>query len=211
MIYQRRDGFQIAEEATGTRLESGMEFLARPNKSDFWYTAGFNIVIDDDYELVGEEFIDCSRPPLNVLLFVDGVMKVVHQSRIALEDMIEQYDDAINDRDLIVARQFKADIKAAVHACHAEALAENASRSARLANEVMLCDNHRSLFSKCDPFVRTLMLEDAHAEALAIEKSRKLIARQARFIFHNSYEERLAAIEQAHAEALAIEAANKSD
>ena len=48
MVYQRRDGFQIAEEATGTRLENGMEFLARPYKSALWCTAEFNIVIDDD-------------------------------------------------------------------------------------------------------------------------------------------------------------------
>ncbi|HBC6873886.1 TPA: hypothetical protein KE043_003703 [Citrobacter koseri] len=77
MIYQRRDGFQIAEESTGTRLENGMEFLARPNKSVNWCIADFNIFIDDDYDLVGEEVIDCSRYPSRVLCFVDGVMKTI--------------------------------------------------------------------------------------------------------------------------------------
>ncbi|HCD7551790.1 TPA: hypothetical protein ND482_002097 [Citrobacter farmeri] len=127
MIYQRRDGFQIAEEVSGIRLENGMEFLARPNKSTFWCIAAFNIVIDDDYELVGEEVINCSLLPAQVLYIVDGVMKAVDQSRIAVEDMIEQYDDAINDRDLIVARQWNVDIQAAIKACHTEALEMNSS------------------------------------------------------------------------------------
>lgn len=130
MVYQRRDGFQVAEEATGTRLENGMEFLARPNKSANWCTVAFNLVIDDDYELVGEVVIDCSRQPGQVLCFVDGVMKTLDQSRIAVEDMIEQYDDAISDRDLIVARQWKADIKAAIETSHSEALEKNAELKA---------------------------------------------------------------------------------
>lgn len=125
MVYQRRDGFQIAEEATGTRLENGMEFLARPHKSALWCTAEFNIVIDDDYELVGEEFVNCSRLPTRVLCFVDGVMKIFDQSRIAIENMIEEFNDAISDRDLIVARQLKADINAAIEQCHADALETN--------------------------------------------------------------------------------------
>ncbi|CAI1528377.1 Uncharacterised protein [Serratia quinivorans] len=125
MIYQRRDGFQIAEEATGIRLENGMDFLARPNKSAFWCTAAFNIDIDDDYELVGEEFIDCAHLPAQALYFVDGVMRSLDQSRIIVEDMIEQYDDAISDRNLIVARQWKADINAAIEASHYEALETN--------------------------------------------------------------------------------------
>lgn len=58
--------------------------------------------------------------------------------------------------------------KKAVEWAHADALAENAARAARLAKEVMLCDDHRSLFVKCDPFVQLLMLEDVHAEALAM-------------------------------------------
>lgn len=49
---------------------------------------------------------------------------------------------------------------------HAEALEMNAERSAKLANEVMFCDDHRSLFNKCDPYVRGLMIADAHNEAL---------------------------------------------
>ena len=166
MIYQRRDGFQIAEEATGTRLESGMEFLARPNKSTFWYNAGFNIVIDDDYELVGEELIDCSRPPLNVLFLVDGVMKVVHQSRIALEDMIEQYDDAISDRDLIVARQFKADINAAIDACHVEALELNLSMMINGVNAARRQSQYRNAASER----QAQWLEQDHAEALEMDK-----------------------------------------
>lgn len=165
MIYQRRDGLQIAEEATGTRLESGMEFLARPNKSDCWYTAGFNIVFDDDYELVGEELIDCSRPPLNVLVFVDGVMKVVHQSRIALEDMVEQYDDAISDRDLIVARQLKADINAEIDACHTEASLINDALDENypLARKVLL-------WSYIDGEAKARTLELAHFEAMEMDK-----------------------------------------
>lgn len=83
MVYQRRDGFQVAEEATGTRMENGMEFLARPNKSANWCAADFNIVIDDDYELVGEEVIDCSIEPAQVLCFIDGVMKTYDANTIA--------------------------------------------------------------------------------------------------------------------------------
>lgn len=75
MVYQRRDGFQVAEEATGTRMKNGMDFLARPNKSANWCAAAFNIVIDDDYELVGEEVIDCSIEPTKAICFIDGVMK----------------------------------------------------------------------------------------------------------------------------------------
>ncbi|MCR9028376.1 hypothetical protein NXA99_07490 [Citrobacter amalonaticus] len=75
MVYQRRDGFQIAEEATGTRMENGMDFLARPHKSANWCAAVFNIVIDDDYELVGEEVIDFSIEPTKAICFIDGVMK----------------------------------------------------------------------------------------------------------------------------------------
>ena len=106
MIYQRRDGFQVAEIATETRFANGMEFLARPHKSACWCTAAFNIVIDDDYELVGEELIDCSRLPSQVICFVDGVLKTLDQSRVNIEKMIEQYDDAIEQ-------------------CHAEALEMN--------------------------------------------------------------------------------------
>lgn len=79
MIYQRRDGFQIAEEATGTRLANGMDMLARPNKSADWCFAAFNIDLTDGkdgYELVGEESIDCSVPPAQMIEFVDGVMKI---------------------------------------------------------------------------------------------------------------------------------------
>ncbi|EBZ9544607.1 hypothetical protein EH096_21655 [Salmonella enterica subsp. enterica serovar Enteritidis] len=132
MVYQRRDGFQIAEEASGIRLKNGMEFLARPHKSAFWCTADFNIDLhdeDDGYELVGEEIIDCSHLPAQVICFVDGVMKVFDQSRIALEDMIEQRDDAIGDRDIPAALAWKVDIDAAIEQCHAEALEMNADHS----------------------------------------------------------------------------------
>lgn len=53
-----------------------------------------------------------------------------------------------------------------VDEAHAEALEMNAKRSAKLAKEVMFCDDHRSLFDKCDPYVRGLMIADAHSEAL---------------------------------------------
>lgn len=53
-----------------------------------------------------------------------------------------------------------------VDEAHAEALEMNAELSAKLANEVMFCDDHRSLFNKCDPYVRGLMIADAHNEAL---------------------------------------------
>ncbi|ENI4692450.1 hypothetical protein ABX050_003831 [Salmonella enterica] len=76
MIYQRRDGFQIAEEATGARLENGLEFLARPHKSAEWCATFFNIDLNDDgYELVGEEIIDCSACT-HCIEFVDGIMRV---------------------------------------------------------------------------------------------------------------------------------------
>lgn len=76
-VYQRRDGFQVAEIATGIRLQNGMEFLARPNKSANWCTAAFNVVIDDDYELVGEDVVDCSRLPAQAICFVNGVMTCI--------------------------------------------------------------------------------------------------------------------------------------
>lgn len=141
MVYQRRDGFQVAEEATGTRLENGMEFLARPHKSALWCTAEFNIVIDDDYKLVGEEVIDCSSLPIRVLCFVDGVMKIFDQSRIAIENMIEELDDAISDRDLIVARQLKADINAAIELCHAEAMAINAEMNSNQQHQKLVASD----------------------------------------------------------------------
>jgi len=81
MIYQRRDGFQIAEEATGTRLANGMDMLARPNKSADWCFAAFNIDLtdgEDGYELVGEESIDCSVAPAQMIEFVDGVTKITN-------------------------------------------------------------------------------------------------------------------------------------
>ncbi|MEX1841155.1 hypothetical protein KMW40_12090 [Enterobacter cloacae] len=53
-----------------------------------------------------------------------------------------------------------------VDEAHAEALEMNAKCSAKLANEIMFCDDHRSLFDKCDPYVRGLMIADAHSEAL---------------------------------------------
>ena len=54
---------------------------------------------------------------------------------------------------------------------HAEALEMNARHSAQLAREVMYFDDHRSLFVKCDPYVQGLMVEDAHAEALKMDKA----------------------------------------
>lgn len=46
-------------------------------------------------------------------------------------------------------------------------------------------------------------IERDHAEALEVEACRNLIARQARFVFHNTAAERAQAIEDVHAEALA--------
>jgi hypothetical protein len=89
MVYQRRDGFQVAEEATGTRMKNGMDFLARPHKSANWCAAAFNIVIDDDYELVGEEVIDCSIGPAQVLCFIDGVMKTYDAITIAHAEALD--------------------------------------------------------------------------------------------------------------------------
>ena len=167
MVYQRRDGFQVAEEATGTRLENGMEFLARPHKSALWCTAEFNLVIDDDYEPIGEETIDCSHLPAQVLCFVDGVMKIIDQSRIAIENMIEEYDDAISDRDLIVARQLKADINAAIEQCHVNALEANAEierkREARRVAHVV-----RAEFWLGNPVTQREDLEIAHDKAIRV-------------------------------------------
>ena len=97
MIYQRRDGFQIAEEATGTRLATGMEMLARPNKSADWCFAAFNIDLndgEDGYELVGEESIDCSVAPAQMIEFVDGVMKITSTFAEVL-DMEEAHSEAL--------------------------------------------------------------------------------------------------------------------
>ncbi|MEB5748691.1 hypothetical protein MXF13_02150 [Leclercia adecarboxylata] len=71
----------------------------------------------------------------------------------------------------------KSKIYYLVEDCHAEALEMNAERSANLANEVTFADDHRSLFVKCDPYVQGLMIEDAHTEALAEDKARRLAAR----------------------------------
>jgi len=106
MIYQRRDGFQIAEEATGTRLASGMEMLARPNKSADWCFAAFNIDLNDGgegYELVGEESIDCSVIPAQMIEFVDGVMKITStfadealEINAAIDNMIQARQQIAN-------------------------------------------------------------------------------------------------------------------
>ncbi|SAH64477.1 Uncharacterised protein [Enterobacter cloacae] len=50
------------------------------------------------------------------------------------------------------------------------------------------------------------VLEACHAEALNMDAARELNARQARFVFHNTAEERAEAIEAAHAAALKIDA-----
>lgn len=97
MIYQRRDGFQITEEATGTRLANGMDMLARPNKSADWCFAAFNIDLtdgEDGYELVGEESIDCSVVPSQIIEFVDGVMKITNSFAEEL-DMGEAHAEAL--------------------------------------------------------------------------------------------------------------------
>lgn len=111
MIYQRRDGFQIAEEATGTRLASGIEMLARPNKSADWCFAAFNIDLNDGgegYELVGEESIDCSVIPAQMIEFVDGVMKITSTFADEL-DMEEAHAEALEINaaidNMIQARQ----------------------------------------------------------------------------------------------------------
>jgi hypothetical protein len=167
-IYQRRDGFQIAEESTGIRLENGMEFLVRPNKSAFWCLAAFNIVIDDDYALVGEEVIDCSRRPAQVICFVDGVMLAIDQSRIDVEDMIEQCDDAISDRNIPAALAWKVDIDAAIEHCHAEALemdSEYQQAIATIAENLTL-----PVWDRCSGTVKTEIVKHHHAEALEMNK-----------------------------------------
>lgn len=163
MVYQCRDGFQIAEEATGTRLENGMEFLARPNKSGLWCTAAFNVVIDDNYELVGEEVIDCSHQPVQVLCFVDGVMKAIDQSRITIEDMIEHADDAISDRNIPAARAWKIDIDAAIEQCHAEALEMDAEFNKA----------HQDDFFSATPMMQAVWVNLNHAEALEMNNAQK--------------------------------------
>ncbi|EPS6876300.1 hypothetical protein ACVG8M_004018 [Morganella morganii] len=42
--------------------------------------------------------------------------------RDAVEDLIEQYDDAISDRNIPLARLLKAELNDAVEAAHAEAM-----------------------------------------------------------------------------------------
>ncbi|MHA1063448.1 hypothetical protein ACR9GP_06000 [Enterobacter ludwigii] len=89
---------------------------------------------------------------------------------------------------------------------HAEALEMNAKRSAELANEVMFCDDHRSLFNKCDPYVRGLMIADAHSEAL---RDNELLDTSALVVLNNrdawnsaSTTVKKLAVELAHSEAL---------
>ncbi|EPK6502077.1 hypothetical protein RFC90_004030 [Klebsiella aerogenes] len=85
---------------------------------------------------------------------------------------------------------------------HAEALAFNAE-----VDEVAAADQWDEWANQHDSRkTKAQMIESDHAEALEMEARRNLIARQARFVFHNTAAERARAIEEAHAEALAINA-----
>lgn len=85
--------------------------------------------------------------------------------RDAIETMIENMDDAISDRDILAAREWKADIKAAVEADHAEALEEDAQRE-------MDKPAFRAFWAASDFSVMVNALEAfnaAHAEALELD------------------------------------------
>lgn len=85
---------------------------------------------------------------------------------------------------------------------HAEALAFNAE-----VDEVAAADQWDEWANQHDSRkTKAQMIESDHAEALEMEARRNLIARQARFVFHNTAAERAQAIEEAHDEALALNA-----
>ncbi len=97
--------------------------------------------------------------------------------RTAIADTIAAYNTAAEaagcpqivggfSRRASLAQYMESVLAELISADHTEALEMNAKRSATLANEVMFSDDHRSLFNKCDPYVRGLMIADAHSEAL---------------------------------------------
>ncbi|HCI6421258.1 TPA: hypothetical protein NPP08_000827 [Klebsiella quasipneumoniae subsp. similipneumoniae] len=89
-----------------------------------------------------------------------------------------------------------------IEEAHAEALAFNAE-----VDEVAAADQWDEWANQHDSRkTKAQMIESDHAEALEMEARRNLIARQARFVFHNTAAERAQAIEEAHAEALALNA-----
>lgn len=85
--------------------------------------------------------------------------------RDAIETMIENMDDAISDRDILAAREWKADIKAAVEADHAEALEMDTQRE-------MDKPAFRAFWAASDFSVMVNVLEAfnaSRAEALALD------------------------------------------
>lgn len=77
---------------------------------------------------------------------------------------------------------------------HAAAMHRRDVAESRLASDVLLCIKHDT----------DNAVEACHAEALNMEAARKLNARQAAFVFHNTAAERAEIIEAAHAEALSL-------
>ncbi|WP_281083944.1 hypothetical protein [Klebsiella quasivariicola] len=76
VIYQRRDGFQIAQEKAGEYDSHELDLFARPHKGADWCSVMFDVDLESGYELIGEEKIECSRFPAQAIDFVDGVMSI---------------------------------------------------------------------------------------------------------------------------------------
>lgn len=85
--------------------------------------------------------------------------------RDAIETMIDNMDDAISDRDILTARAWKADIKAAVEADHAEALEEDAQR--QIDKPAFRAFWRASEFSAMATAVQAF--DAVHAEALELD------------------------------------------
>lgn len=163
MVYQRRDGFQIAE-ATGTRLENGPDFLARPHKSASWRIAAFNVVIDDGYELKGEEVVNCSQLTTQVLCFVEGVLTLI--------DLDQLHEEAHEMNGLFNSAAFRfnhfwislsaAERHEAVDKAHAEALEINAAIESMIAGRQTIADNKPDFSQETWEIVR---LGNAYKEA----------------------------------------------
>lgn len=86
--------------------------------------------------------------------------------RDAIETMIDSMDDAISDRDILTARAWKADIKAAVEADHVEALEEDAQR--QMDKPAFRAFWAASEFSAMATAVQAF--DAVHAEALTINE-----------------------------------------
>lgn len=85
--------------------------------------------------------------------------------RDAIETMIDNMDDAISDRNILAAREWKADIKAAVEADHAEALVEDAQR--QMDKPAFRAFWQASEFSAMATAVQAF--DAVHAEALELD------------------------------------------